>query len=112
MPQAIPIRSSKDIHYGNILFSGGPDSGACILMLLPKGTEAFRDPEYQFLEQYGYQMAGEHRWRRANDNQILLSLSKGALATIDLDSELLSFGSDRVYPIKDLKAPVTTDSSI
>jgi hypothetical protein len=102
MNSALAILSSKNIHFGFILFAGGLDSGDCVFSLVPTSSQGFDDPEFKFLECYGFRVAGEHLWEM-KEGKIELKLTSGEIALIDLHLEKLMFSDKKTYRIQKTK---------
>lgn len=66
--------------------------------MVPSSASAFDQPEFQFLEQYGFRLAGEHKWSPDGDS-IRLILSSGGEALISLTEKKLSFDSRYTYDL-------------
>ena len=99
MEKALAIQLSSGEHVGFVLFSGGPSAGECIFQVLPREADAFDDPAFKFLEDYGFRIAGEHRWESDGD-KILLTLSTGRTAVVHMAGENLTFDSGPEYKIR------------
>jgi len=108
MHKALAIQSASGEHFGFLLFSGDPPSGDCILQLLRRNPAAFDDPAFQYLENYGYRTAGEHRWE-LHGQTISLALSTGDRATVDLAGEKLVFDTGAEYRIARMKPNKSTE---
>jgi hypothetical protein len=95
------IESLGGTHYGFLLCAGESEDEDCIFHILPFSVETFDDPQFHFLEKFGFRLAGEHKWKR-NGKKIFLDLSTGEKAHIDLISERLTFSPGAIYSIKEI----------
>lgn len=96
--KSLAVRACSGSHLGFILFSGSQQSGDCIFQVLPTESDVFGDSSFQFLEPFGFRIAGEHRWSRVGD-EIQLSLSGDRMAAIDLIAGELKFASGEVFHV-------------
>ena len=89
------ISNTEGDHLGFIVLSGGPESGDCLVRLLPAESDKLDSPESQFL--HSLQLLGELFWEQVKD-EFRIADSEGIEVLIEKAGRMT--GSSFVFSVE------------